>query len=146
MKNILLLLTFFVTSFAFAQAPPPPSMPTNDNKVLIDELIKVTEFENYFTEYCKNKVEQAAKESNWEDGKTQQIIESIKFKYFSNSIYNAFAVDSKENLSKTIILFKSMNENRKDSILKMIPINAMIQFNLDGFAKSIIEGKYIINK
>lgn len=109
MKNILVIISLFVASFAFAQvALPPPSMPTKENEVLINELIKVTEFENYFHSYCKNKVEQAAKENNWDDKKKLEIIKSINFERFkTNTIYNNFARNTKEDLEETIALLKN---------------------------------------
>jgi hypothetical protein len=147
MKNILLLLTFFVTSFAFAQAPPPPSMPTDDNKVLIDELIKVTEFENYFTEYCKNKIEQSAKDNNWDDKKKQEIIKSIDFSIFTDTIYNNFTRNTKEDLEETIALLQKINKNRNLSSTKFIVTNLMMQNNLEGYVKALLRGDYLfLNK
>jgi len=144
MKNILLLLIFFVTSFILAQAPPPPSMPTDDNKILIDELIKVTEFESYFNNYCKNKVEQAAKENNWDDKKKREIIKSIRFEGFAtNTIYNNFARNTKEDLQETITLLKKLNEKENLSSTKFIIINLMIQNNLEGYVKSLLRGDYL---
>ncbi len=148
MKNILLLLSFFVTSLAFAQAPPPPATPTADNQILIDELIKVTEFENYFTSYCKNKVDQTAKENNWDDQKKQDIIKSINFKEFAtNTIYNNFARNTKEDLEETIRLMKKLNQKRNLFSTKLIVSNFMIQNSLEGYVKSLIQGNYLfLNK
>ncbi|MDO3427293.1 hypothetical protein QWT87_20645 [Chryseobacterium sp. APV1] len=147
MKNILLLLTFFISSVAFAQAPPPPSMPTADKQILIDELIKVTEFENYFNSYCKNKVEQTAKENNWDDKKKQEIIKSIHFSQFTDTIYNNFARNTKEDLEETISLIKKLNQKRNLSSTKLIVSNFMIQNNLEGYVRSLLRGDYIfLNK
>lgn len=143
MKNILYILFFCISSVLFAQSPPPPSIPTVDNKILIDELITVTEFENYFNNYCKSKVEQTAKENNWDDKKKQEIINSIKFKYFADTIYNAFASDSVKNLQLTIRLFTELNATRS-TMTKLVPINPMIQYNIEGFVKSLLQGKYIL--
>lgn len=144
MKNILLLLTFFVTSFTLAQAPPLPSMPTDDNKILIDELIKVTEFESYFNNYCKNKIDQAAKENNWDDKKRQEIIRSINFERFeTNTIYNNFARNTKEDLEETISLIKKLNQKRNLSSTKLIISNLIMQNNLEGYVKALLKGDYI---
>ncbi|VXC58319.1 MULTISPECIES: hypothetical protein [Chryseobacterium] len=147
MKNIVFILTFFVTSFVLAQAPPPPSMPTDNNKILIDQLIKITEFENYFTEYCKNKVEQSAKENNWDDKKKQEIIKSIDFSRFTNTIYNNFARNTKEDLKETIALLEKMNKKRNLTSSKLVISNLMIQNNLEGYVKALLEGDYLfLNK
>ncbi|WP_265427792.1 hypothetical protein [Chryseobacterium sp. YIM B08800] len=146
MKNILLLLTFFITSSALAQAPPPPSMPTEDNKILIDKLIKVTEFENYFNSYCKNKVEQTAIENNWDDKKKQEILKSINFSQFTDTIYNNFARNTKEDLVETISLIKKLNKKRNLSSTKLIISNFMIQNNLEGYVKFLLKGDYLFIK
>ncbi|ALR30731.1 hypothetical protein ATE47_09410 [Chryseobacterium sp. IHB B 17019] len=147
MKNILLLLTFFVASFALAQAPPPPSMPTEDNKILIDELIKVTEFENYFNSYCKNKVEQTAKENNWDDKKKQEIMKSIHFSQFTDTIYNNFARNTKEDLKSIINVFKILNDKENLASTKFIITNSLMQKNLEGYVKALLRGDYIfLNK
>ena len=145
MKKFLVILSFCISSLIIAQAPPPPSVPTEDNKVLIDELIRVTEFENYFNNYCKTKVEQAAKENNWDEKKKHEISNSINFRYFKGSIYNSFSSDSKETLHNAVILFKNMNSTRKESVLKIVPINEMLQINLEGYVKSMLKGNYLIS-
>ncbi|KFF09929.1 hypothetical protein IW15_22015 [Chryseobacterium soli] len=116
-------------------------MPTNENKILIDKLIKVTDFEDYFNNYCKKKIEQTAKENNWDDKKKQEIVNSVNFERFNATIYNAFARDSKENLEDMIVLFRKLNENHNSSMIKLIPINAMIQYSLEGFVERLVEEK-----
>lgn len=144
MKNILFILTFFISSFALAQAPPPPSMPTKENEVLINELIRVTEFENYFTGYCKNKIDQAAKENNWDDKKRQEIIKSINFERFAtNTIYNNFARNTKEDLEEIVSLIKKLNQKRNLSSTKLIISNLIMQNNLEGYVKTLLKGDYI---
>lgn len=144
MKNIILIISLFVTSFLSAQEllpPPPPAEPTKDNKVLIDELIRVTDFENYVYNYCKNRVEQAAKENNWDEKKKQEIITSIYFDQFKNTIYNTFALFSKDELQDLTKLFKKLDTNKRN--LKLVPMSDAIQQNLEGFAKNIAQGEYI---
>jgi hypothetical protein len=143
MKNILFILAFFIYSFALAQAPPAPSMPSGDNKVLIDKLIKVTEFENYFTQYCKYKIEQSAKENNWEDKKKQETIKSIDFSIFTDTIYNNFARNTKEDLEEIIALLIKLNNKENLSSTKFIITNALIQKNLEGYIKALLKGDYI---
>ncbi|WP_131368609.1 hypothetical protein [Chryseobacterium soli] len=142
MKKIIVFFSLFAISLCSAQvAPPPPSMPTNENKILIDKLIKVTDFEDYFNNYCKKKIEQTAKENNWDDKKKQEIVNSVNFERFNATIYNAFARDSKENLEDMIVLFRKLNENHNSSMIKLIPINAMIQYSLEGFVERLVEEK-----
>lgn len=143
MKNIVLLLTFFISSITFAQAPPPPSTPTEDNKVLIDELIRVTGYENYFNNYCKIKVEQVAKEERWEENKKQEIINSINFDSFNNTIYNVFARNTKHDLENTINLLKELNKKRNLESSKLVISNLMMQNNLEGYVRALLKGNYI---
>lgn len=148
MKKIIVLFSLFSISIISAQvAPPPPSIPTKENEVLINELIKVTEFENYFYSYCKNKVEQAAKESNWDDKKKQEIIKSIDFSRFTDTIYNNFARNTKEDLEETISLIKKLNQKRNLSSTKLIVSNFIIQNNLEGYVRALLRGDYLfLNK
>ncbi|MFS4431772.1 hypothetical protein [Chryseobacterium sp. S90] len=145
MKKIIVLFSLCSISIIFAQVgPPPPSMPTKENEVLINELIKVTEFENYFYSYCKNKVEQVAKENNWDDKKKQEIIKSINFERFkTNTIYNNFARNTKEDLEEAITLLKKLNQKRNLSSTKLVVSNLMMQSNLEGYVKTLLRGDYI---
>lgn len=147
MKKIIITFSLLVASFASAQvAPPPPSMPTKENETLINELIKVTEFENYFHSYCKNKVEQAAKENNWDDKKKQEIIKSIDFSQFTDTIYNNFARNTKEDLEETISLIKKLNQKRNLSSTKLVVSNLLMQNNLEGYVKALLKGDYVFLK
>ncbi len=149
MKNILIFFSILTISLVSGQLPPPPpSMPTADKAILIDELIKVTKFENYFNSYCKNKVEQKAKENNWDEKKKQEIIKSIRFETFAkNTIYNVFSRNTKEDLEETIILLKKLNQKRNLSSTKLIVSNLIMQENLEGYVKTLLNGDYLfVNK
>ena len=76
MKNILITLFIFFASILSAQiAPPPPQVEIKpEKKILVDELIKTTNFQNYVYNYCKSIISQYAKQNKWDDKKTQNII------------------------------------------------------------------------
>ncbi|ASW74631.1 hypothetical protein IQ37_04470 [Chryseobacterium piperi] len=146
MKKIILSSLLLTASFTLAQEldPPPPATPTVENKIFIDELIKVTNFEKYFYNYCKNKIEQTAKENNWDEKKKQEIIKSIHFEQFNNTIYNTFALYSKEELMNITGLFKSLNNK---SYPQLVPMSYVIQHNLEGFVIDLAQGDYLfLNK
>lgn len=114
MKNIFFILTFFISSFTIAQEftpPPPPKIDiAPEKKILVDELIKVTNFENYVYNYCKSIILQYAQQNKWDDSKTKQILENSNFKYFNQMFYYTFKDDSKENLKELIKSFKQINQ------------------------------------
>lgn len=145
-KNILITFSLFIISLTSAQiAPPAPAQPSTDNKVLIDELIKVANFEKYVYNYCVDKISQAGQENNWDDKKKQEIIKSIYFSQFTDTIYNTFALYSKEELQSLIKLFKKLDNGKRS--IRLIPMSDTIQHNLEGFATEITKGDYLfLNK
>ena len=140
MKRILIFLFLFVIHFSFAQiSPPAPSMPTESDRILIDELIKVSELENYFNNYCKYKIDQKAKEFNWSEQKREKVIESVNFEEYTNTIYNVFALNTKEDLENIIELIKKLNKKRNLPSSKLIITNLMMQKNLDGYIGTLLK-------
>jgi len=120
-------------------------MPKENNKILIDKIISATEHEKYFIDYCTKKVKNYAIENNWTSEKTTQILESINFKYYNNTIYNSYAFYSSDQLKKILDAVVILNENPKNK-LTMILTNSMMQNNLELFVDGIIKGKYITTK
>ena len=147
MKNILLILFFFICPFVEAQLPPPPPEIeiSSDKKLLVDELIKVTNFENYVYNYCNSIILQYAQQNKWDEKKTQQILEDSNFKYFNRVLYYTFKDDSTENLKNLITTFKKVNSKRlPDQYL--IPNNFDIQKELVLFIIDVVQGKYLLSK
>ena len=144
---IFLLTTFFLfAKTLFGQAPPPPmAMPADSNIILIDKIIEVSNHEKYFVEYCTKKVRQYSIENNWTAEKTNQIMESIKFKSYKTTIYNSYAFYSIEQLKSLYDTLALVNKDTKSSF-SMILTNSMMQNNLDLLVDGLIEGKYITSK
>ncbi|WP_288435439.1 hypothetical protein [Chryseobacterium culicis] len=149
MKKYLFIMTFCISSFVLAQEftpPPPPKIEiTPDKKVLVDELIKVTNFENYVYNYCKSIILQYAQQNKWDDDKTQQILENSNFKYFNQMFYYTFKDDSKENLKDLVKSFKQINQKRKPDEF-LIPNDFQIQKDLIQFTINVMQGQYLLNK
>lgn len=142
MKYIFALLLVAGSIMGKAQdGPPPMAMPTESNKALIDEVIKVTNYETYFKNYCVEKVNEYSIAHKWTAKKKEEIIKSIDFKYFSSTVYNQYAFNSAEDLKRLIELFKELNKNK---VQKLIVTSDMVQGNLELFAESVIEGKYVM--
>jgi len=101
--------SLFVISFLFINAvtvaqvaPPAMAMPKKENLTLVDKIIEVTKHEQYFKIYCIQKVKAHALEHNWSAEKTNEILESIQFKYYNSTIYNSYAWYTKEQLEKLL--------------------------------------------
>ncbi len=146
MKNTLFIITLFIGSFSYAQVPPPlPQIEiTSDKKKLIDELIRVTNFENYVYNYCKSIISQYARQNNWDDKKTQKILENSNYKYFNQVLYYTFKNDSDENIESLIKSFSQINQKRNSEEF-LTPNNIEIQKELMQFTVKIIQGQFLIN-
>src|SRR5690349_9698895 len=85
--------------------PPPPmemAMPKGINIKVVDEIIRVSNHEKYFIDYCTEKVNRFARSHNWTTQKTNQILKSIKFGFYNSTIYNSYATYSTEELNKIL--------------------------------------------
>ena len=91
MKKLLLLLGIFLTLKSFAQAPPPPSYPTEQNKILIDKLVQTVNFKGYILQYCVDRIDLAARLEKWDENKKNEIIKSIHLEKMDDAIYNSFS-------------------------------------------------------
>jgi hypothetical protein len=148
-KKIFLLtsLMLFLGFTTFAQikvGPPPPSMPSNNNKKIINEIIDVTHLEQYFIDYCTKKIKAHAIKHEWKDKKTTQTLNSINFRYYRSTVYNSYASYTKKQLEQILELMTSLNKDKK-GFSTMILLNPMMQSNLELHVKSLIEGKYIMD-
>lgn len=139
---LLFALTFY-TNVNAQVAPPPMAMPSKSNTKLVDQIISITNHEKYFMDYCTKKVLTYAKENNWSKEKTKEILGSIRFEYYSSTIYNSYAFYSKKQLIKLLdaltALSKVSNYNQP-----FILTNQMMQSNLDLYVEGVIEGKYVV--
>lgn len=152
LKANLIMTTFFKNNFYFflliaffkvnAQAGPPPmAKPDINNQLIIDEIIGVTNHESYFINYCTKKVTEYAEENNWSKEKTSEILGSINFKNYNQTIYNSYSFFTEKQLTDLLNVLKSLES--KDSF---ILTNQMMQNNLDLYVRNLIKGKYISGK
>ena len=141
-RTLLLFLLLISINVCSQQNPPPVAAPTEDNKILIDELIKVTEYENFFKQYCLMKIRRVSYEQKWTDEYKKTVTESIDFKYYLGTIYNAFSFTDKKDLQRMIDFYREINKTAKHH--KYVITNEMMANNLEGFADSLVKGKYIM--
>ena len=143
-QSITTLLFILFCSSAIAQLPPPTmDMPTESNTILIDEILKVTNQEHYFIEYCSEKVMTYASDNKWSKEKTSQILGSVKLEHYISTIYNNYAIYSDEEL-KNILTTMTLINDGKSNLSKMTLINPMMHNNLDLFVEGLLEGKYVM--
>ena len=137
----LVILSFYIKSNG--QVPPPPmAMPVDSNALLVDSIIKVTKHEQYFRDYCREKVLAHARINNWTEEKTGDILESVQFRYYNSTIYNSYAFYSTDQLRKLLDALKELARTSRDR--PFILTNDMMQHNLDLFVASAIAGKYVV--
>lgn len=139
---IILLLLCGAPAAVHAQAPPPMSMPNAANKVLVDSLIKITHHEQYVIGYCTKKIKEHAAANNWPEDKTKKVLESIEFRYYSDTIYNSYAAYTTEELQQLLAVLGPISKKTSDGA-RMMLTNAMMQSNLDLFVRSLIGGVYL---
>jgi hypothetical protein len=112
---ILILLIVSFTKVVGQVGPPRMAMPTDSNSLLIDKILEVTNHEKYFTDYCTKKVLDFAKENNWSQDKTTEILSSIQFKNYSSTIYNSYAFYTTAQLTKLLDAYRPFKESQKQS-------------------------------
>lgn len=144
--SLFLLSFLFFTAATDAQVTAPAmAMPEKTNLALVDKIIEVTKHEQYFRIYCIQKVKAHALEHKWRAEKTNEILESIQFKYYNSTIHNSYAWYTKEQLEKLLEVLVMLN-NDKENSSPMVLTNVMMQGNLDVFVKGVIEGSYVMKK
>ncbi|MBC7556338.1 MAG: hypothetical protein H7195_05200 [Chryseobacterium sp.] len=140
MKKSLYILGIFFTLKCFAQAPPPSAHPTEQNKMLIDKLVEIVDFENYINNYCIYRINLAARLEKWDDNKKNQIIKSIHLEVIDNLFYNSFSNYKSDELQLLIDTFSKIDTKRKGVV---VPMPLILNIRMEGFSKSVIKGDYL---
>lgn len=141
MKKISYLITLLISLYSFAQAgPPPPSYPSDQNKILIDNLIETVNLRKYIYEYCIDRINLASRLEKWDENKKNEIIKSIHLEKMDDAIYNSFSNYTKEELKLLNETFSKLESKRKS---KIIPMPQILQVRMEGFSKSLIKGDYL---
>jgi len=144
MKKLLLLVGIFLSLKSFAQAPPPPSYSTEQNKILIDELVQTVDFKGYILLYCIDRINLTARLEQWDENKKNEIIKSIHLEEMDDAIYNSFSNYKSDELQLLIDTFSKIEAKRKG---KVVPMPSILNVRMEGFSKSLIKGDYLyLNK
>ena len=133
MNRLFLLIIFFTFSYcAYTQgiSVPAASMPTKNNQLLVDSLLKVTKFETYFINYCEQRIDARAKEKKWSYQQIADAKKQINYKYFKEiTLYNFYSFFSAEQLTKLIKITSDYNSNAGPAFIFIT--NPIIQQNLE---------------
>jgi hypothetical protein len=119
--------------------PPPAASPKQDLIPLIDELIKVSELEKAFKDYCYLKILTAGSQLNWTQEQIKQKNTQVNFESFKNlTVYNNYSFLSKKELEEMIALLKKLNKNRTIETPFFISTSNMTN-NMETYIKGILK-------
>ena len=147
MKNLIVLFFIILSVNAFSQnqkqgpppPPPPAAVPSEENEQLIDELIKKSEMEKCFKEYCNLKILTKGGKLNWTEEKMRQVNSMANFQDIKHTIYNYFAPLSKEQLKEIIRLFDMLKKDNKISLPSFYMTTPGIMNNINNHIDRILE-------
>jgi hypothetical protein len=125
-----------ISQTSVAKAP----MPTQQNTIIVNKIIDVTNYKTYFVDYCLTKINETAYKEKWNEQKTVQITETINFKNFRDAVYNMFAFYNEVELET---LLKEYQKNTAYQTTNAMTTNKVLLNNLDIYAKDVVEGKYL---
>ena len=91
------------------------------------------------------KIRLADTETQEETFTLEEVLESIKFNYYDQTIYNSYAFYSTKQLKKLLEALTLLNDNSKNN-KQMIVTNSMMQDNLELFVSNLIQGKYVVKQ
>jgi hypothetical protein len=116
MKKLLFLFILLVSSYSFSQGIDGEMQATPENKKLIIELMHESRFDEYFTEYCSDRIDFIGKEKRLTKEKIAEYKKKISFGEFLDfTVFNQFASFSSGELQQMITLCKTLNKNKKFS-------------------------------
>lgn len=138
---IAFLLCLFIPTISISQNnPPPPAMPTQQNKIIVDKIIEAAHYKSYVVDYCLTKINEASAKEGWNEQKAMEITQSINYKNFRDAIYNAFAFYNEVELET---LLKAYEKDTAYQSTNVMTTNKVLINNLNIFASDIVKGKYI---
>lgn len=142
-KNYFLLfvLLMFAPSVCISQTSANAPMPTQQNTIIVNKIIDVTNYKTYFVDYCLTRINETAYKEKWNEQKTVQITETINFKNFRDAVYNMFAFYNEVELET---LLKEYQKNTAYQTTNVMTINKVLLNNLDIYAKDVVTGKYLV--
>ncbi|PXY40114.1 hypothetical protein DMB65_13690 [Flavobacterium cheongpyeongense] len=150
MKNIkkrtllILSLLMFIPYIGISQKyTTAVQMPTQQNAIIVNDIIEAAHYKTYFVDYCLNKINETANKEKWDEQKTKQITETINFRNFRDAVYNLFAFHDEIELET---LLKTYQKDKIYQTTNIMTTNKALNINLDIYARDVVMGKYILDK
>lgn len=134
-----ILFVCVIQSIAFSQGPPPPAaMATEENQVLIDEIIKITKIKEHYAQTCIYFIERTAKEKGWDSKEVEKRMQRINIDNFIEmNFYNTMATFSTEELKEMITFLKKVNQ--KTPYTSFFLSDSILVHNLFNHMQHLIE-------
>jgi len=138
----LLVLLMFVPAVCISQTSVAKApMPSQQNTIIVNKIIDVTNYKTYFVDYCLTKINETAYKEKWNEQKTVQITETVNFKNFRDAVYNMFAFYNEVELET---LLKEYQKNTAYQTTNAMTTNKVLLNNLDIYAKDVVTGMYLV--
>lgn len=84
---------------------------TDENKVLIDEIIELTKIKEQYTQMCTYFIERTAKEKGWDSKEIERRKQKMDIDNFIEmNFYDALAIFSSKELKEIISFLKKVNQ------------------------------------
>ncbi|WP_456313640.1 hypothetical protein [Pseudomonas shirazensis] len=138
---LLVVLLMFVPAICISQTSVAKApMPSQQNTIIVNKIIDVTNYKTYFVDYCLTKINETAYKEKWNEQKTVQITETVNFKNFRDAVYNMFAFYNEVELET---LLKEYQKNTAYQTTNAMTTNKVLLNNLDIYAKDVVTGMYL---
>ncbi len=138
---ILALFLLAVANVAAAQsapAAPAAAMPNSGNAVLIDSLMTVSRYKEYFVTFCDRQIDKAAKAKNWNFDQTRERKLKVNFDAFKKyTIYNWFSGLTRQELLELIAIVTKLNS--KNPYSSFLFTHEGVQSNLELFVEGYLK-------
>ena len=126
-----------------SQNSTPVQMPTQQNAIIVNQIIEAANYKTFFVDYCLNKINETANKEKWNEQKTKEITETINFRNFRDAVYNLFAFHDEIELET---LLKTYQKDSVYQTTNIMTTNKALNTNLDIYARDIVKGKYLMAK
>ncbi|WP_163400616.1 hypothetical protein [Flavobacterium fluviatile] len=137
---VLFILAFIPYSAISQQYKTAVQMPTQQNAIIINEIVEAANYKTFFVDYCLNKISETALKEKWDEQKTIAITETVNFRNFRDAVYNMFAFHDEIELET---LLKKYQNDKIYQTSNIMTANKALNINLEIYAKDIVQGKYI---